>query len=93
MTAQELRARPSADGLPAAQAALWWAARDEWERAHEAAKSGQGPDADWVHAYLHRVEGDLENAGHWYRRAGRPVDTGALDAEWSAIAAELAGRV
>ncbi len=90
MTAEQLRTRPNADGLTAAQAALWWAARDEWQRAHEAAQSGSGPEADWVHAYLHRVEGDPDNAGYWYRRAGRPVGHGPLDAEWSAIAAELA---
>ena len=93
MTAEELRTRPDAEGLPPAQAALWWAARDDWERAHEAAQSGSGRDADWVHAYLHRVEGDLDNAGYWYRRAGRPADTGPLDAEWAAIAATLAGQV
>ena len=92
MTPQELRDRPDAGGLPPALAALWWAARDEWERAHEAAQSDAGPDADWVHAYLHRVEGDLENAGYWYGRAKRPAATGALDAEWAAIAAELGAR-
>jgi hypothetical protein len=43
----------------------------------------------WVHAYLHRKEGDLWNAGYWYRRAGRPAATGALEAEWRAIAAAL----
>ena len=89
MTPQQLRARPDAEGLSSAQTALWWAARNDWERAHEAAQSGSGRDADWVHAHLHRVEGDLENASYWYSRAGHPVDTGPLDTEWEAIAAAL----
>lgn len=75
----------------APQAALWWAARGEWARAHEAAQSDAGRDAAWVHAYLHRVEGDLDNARYWYGRAGRPVGEGALEAEWEAIAAALGG--
>jgi hypothetical protein len=45
----------------------------------------------WVHAYLHRREGDLENAGYWYRRAGRSPATDALEAEWLAIARNLLG--
>jgi hypothetical protein len=52
-------------------------------------KHDYGADAAWVHAYLHRVEGDLPNARYWYGTAGRPAATGALDAEWSAIAAAL----
>jgi len=51
-----------------------------------------GRDAAWVHAYLHRVEGDLANAGYWYRRAGKDAADGALDAEWTAIVAELLHR-
>jgi hypothetical protein len=54
----------------------------------------ESADAAWVHAYLHRVEGDLPNAGYWYRTAGKPVADGGLDQEWAAIVAELlrAGR-
>ena len=75
---------------PAALAALWHAARDDWERAHEAAQTDEGAaDADWVHAYLHRVEGDLENARYWYRRAGKPEATGSLEDEWREIATAL----
>ena len=72
-------------------AALWWAAKGDWTRAHEAAQSDDGAEAAWVHAYLHRVEGDLPNARYWYRRAGKPEGTGALDDEWAAIAAALGG--
>lgn len=40
---------------------------------------------DWVHAYLHRVEGDLGNAGYWYRRAGKPVASVPLNEEWASL--------
>ena len=84
-----LRERPDAAGLDPARTALWHAARDDWDRAHTAAQSGTTSDADWVHAYLHRVEGDLDNARYWYARAGKPVETGPLEAEWAAIAGAL----
>ncbi len=70
-------------------AALWWMERGDWQRAHEAAQSVDGPEAAWVHAHLHRVEGDLANAAYWYGLARKPVDTGPLDAERQAIAAAL----
>ena len=50
-----------------------------------------GPDCAWVHAYLHRVEADLSNARYWYGRAGKPVATGTLPAEWRAITSALLG--
>jgi len=75
--------------LAPALAALWWAGKDEWERAHRIVMDEAGPDCAWVHAYLHRVEGDLSNAGYWYRQAQRPVSTVALPAEWDAIAQTL----
>lgn len=74
-----------------ARAALWWMARGEWDQAHEAAQSDEGRDAAWVHAHLHRVEGDLENAQYWYERAGKPVAEGPLDVERVAIGAALTG--
>ena len=51
----------------------------------------QGADGDWVHAYLHRKEGDLGNAGYWYRRARKPASSASLAEEWAAIAAALLG--
>jgi hypothetical protein len=72
-------------------AALWWAAKGEWEKAHTIVMNDEGAEAAWVHAYLHRVEGDLPNAGYWYRAAGKPVEKGALDAEWNAIVEALLG--
>ncbi|MGA7805808.1 hypothetical protein [Bradyrhizobium sp.] len=70
-------------------AGLWWVARGDWDRAHRMVQDERTAEAAWVHAYLHRVEGDLGNAGYWYRQAGQPVATGALDAEWERIAVAL----
>ena len=76
-------------GIAPALAALWWAHKGDWRRAHAIVMDAGGPDAAWVHAYLHRVEGDLPNARYWYRQAGRAAAAGPLDAEWEAIAAAL----
>jgi len=70
-------------------AALWWAGKGDWDKAHAIAQDDPGMDAAWVHAYLHRVEGDLGNASYWYRRAGRPDAGDAPDAEWERIVATL----
>jgi hypothetical protein len=70
-------------------AALWWAAKGDWDAAHRIVQDEDTRDAAWVHAYLHRVEGDLGNAGYWYRRAARPVAEDALDAEWERIVSAL----
>ena len=78
-----------APGLAAPLAGLWWAAKGNWDEAHRIVQDDAGRDAAWVHAYLHRVEGDLGNAGYWYRRARRAPATGDLDAEWHAMVAEL----
>ncbi len=80
------------DGLSLAVQGLWWAEHGDWARAHECAQAQTDRDGDAVHAYLHRVEGDLDNAAYWYRRARRPVATGALEAEWETLAAELLAR-
>ena len=73
--------------------ALWLDAHGDWDGAHEAAQADEGGDGDWVHAYLHRKEGDAGNAAYWYRRAGKTVCRRSLDEEWEAIAKTLlAGR-
>jgi hypothetical protein len=77
------------DNLSAPLASLWWAAKGDWDRAHRIVQEDDGKDAAWVHAYLHRVEGDLPNAGYWYRQATRPVANETLDAEWNSIAEAL----
>ena len=78
-------------GLPAALQALWHDARGDWDAAHGAAQDDSSRDGSWVHAYLHRKEGDLGNAGYWYARAGRsaPARTVTLEAEWETIARAL----
>jgi hypothetical protein len=70
-------------------AALWWAKKGNWDKAHRIVMDEHGRDAAWVHAYLHRVEGDDGNARYWYAQARRRVAKGALDAEWDAIVAAL----
>jgi len=79
---------PPADLSPAL-AGLWWDAKGDWTHAHESAQQDEGPAGSWVHAYLHRKEGDASNAAYWYGRAGKPVSRESLDAEWSSIAKEL----
>lgn len=78
--------------LPPLLAALWWEAKGDWHQAHEIAQAENGPDAAWVHAYLHRKEGDTANAGYWYRQARQPHCTLPLDAEWEQIASALLSR-
>jgi hypothetical protein len=65
--------------------ALTLLASGDWEAAHTLVQDDPSPEAAWVHAHLHRVEGDLSNAGYWYRRAGKPQATNDLDEERRAI--------
>lgn len=76
-------------GLTRPLQGLWWDARGSWDQAHACVQDDDTAQGAWVHAYLHRKEGDLPNAAYWYRRAGRPVAQGVLGAEWAAIAAAL----
>ena len=80
-----------ASSLAPPLAGLWWAAKDDWDKAHKIVQDEPTREAAWVHAYLHRVEGDLGNAGYWYRQAGKPVAKDALDVEWERIASALIG--
>jgi hypothetical protein len=75
--------------LVPALAALWWEGKGDWDRAHALVMDESGLDCAWVHAYLHRVEGDLGNARYWYGQAGRATPMGQLRAEWDSIAAVL----
>jgi hypothetical protein len=85
-----------ADAPPAALSlalqALWWDEKGDWQKAHECAQGQEDAVGAWVHAYLHRKEGDLANAGYWYRRAGKPAASGSLAAEWAAIADALLAK-
>ena len=88
LAASVSKASPPDELAPTVQA-LWWAAKGDWEKAHQIVQDDESREAAWVHAYLHRVEGDLPNASYWYRTAGKPVATGVLEEERHAIAAEF----
>jgi hypothetical protein len=96
MTSDEFRLSSSAAeppaGLSLALAGLWWDAKGDWNRAHESAQEDAGQEGAWVHAYLHRKEGDQGNAAYWYARAGKPVCRETLEAEWITIAKALLGQ-
>ena len=73
---------------PALQA-LWWAKKGDWDSGHRVIMDEHGRDAAWVHAYLHRVEGDDGNARYWYTQARRGVARASLNVEWDEIVAAL----
>jgi hypothetical protein len=75
--------------LSLALRALWHDRQGNWEEAHRLVMDESGEDEAWVHAYLHRVEGDLPNAAYWYRRAGQPTARGSLEDEWTSIVHSL----
>tara|TARA_Y100000815_G_C12991365_1_gene368109 strand:+ start:245 stop:529 length:285 start_codon:yes stop_codon:yes gene_type:complete len=76
-------------GIPPALEAMWYQAKGDWDTAHRLAKSQKNSMGNWVHAYLHRVEGDKGNAAYWYRLAEKPVCTSRLDDEWEEIVEAL----
>jgi len=75
--------------LPQLLLALWYAAKGDWEKAHELSQSDKSAAGSWVHAYLHRVEGENGNAAYWYQRAGEPICQLSLEDEWEQIAEAL----
>jgi hypothetical protein len=79
-------------GLSAPLAALWHDGRGDWDAAHRTAQDIENAEGAWIHAYLHRKEGDAGNAAYWYQRAGKPIPTGPADAEWTAIVTALLSR-
>jgi hypothetical protein len=93
MTPSKFRRSLGADdppeGLSVALTALWYGAKGEWSRAHELVMGETGADSAWVHAWLHRQEGDIENARHWYGRAGHSVYSGPPEDELGEILVEL----
>lgn len=82
MTAEEFLSQPDlpSDYSEALQA-LWHAHRGDWEKAHNVAQDISGTEGSWVHACLHREEGDLSNARYWYTRAGKTVSSLPLNEE------------
>jgi len=86
---QSLQQNAPPGELDKALQALWYEAKGDWEAAHQAAQAQDDEAGAWVHAYLHRVEGDEGNAGYWYRRARKPHATSDVKIEWREIAAAL----
>jgi hypothetical protein len=86
---QSLTATAPPAGLTHALAGLWWDGKGDWKQAHESAQQDEGKDGSWVHAYLHRKEGDQGNAAYWYNRADKQVCREPLDAEWVSIVTAL----
>lgn len=69
---------------------LWYAAKGDWESSHDIAQEINSPMGSWIHAYLHRMEGDKWNAGYWYDRAGKPFPKYSLEEElWILVEANL----
>ncbi len=69
--------------------ALWYAGKGDWDQAHTIAQDIPTRDGSWVHAYLHRQEGDQWNANYWYNKAGRTMPALTLEMEWEAIVKAL----
>jgi hypothetical protein len=69
--------------------ALWYDAKGDWDNAHTLSQDVHTAEGSWVHAYLHRKEGDLSNASYWYHRAGKLVPNISLSEEWRNITAAL----
>ena len=95
MTSQAFHNSLSQDAPPKelgfALAGLWWDKKGDWTRAHESAQQDEGPAGAWVHAYLHRKEGDSSNAAYWYERAGKAPASDSPEEEWASIVDSLLG--
>lgn len=76
-------------GLSVYLESLWYDAKDNWEKAHTIIQDIEDNNASWIHAYLHRKEGDTWNADYWYNRAGRKRPSVSLEKEWEVIARNL----
>lgn len=93
MTIQQFRKTITESSPPSSVSghlkALWYDAKDDWEQSHTIIQDIEDADAAWIHAYLHRKEGDTGNADYWYRRAGKKRPAITLEEEWENIAASL----
>jgi len=69
--------------------ALWYAGRDDWEASHNIAQDIADKNGSWIHAYLHRVEGDTFNANYWYNKAGRRMPGYSVQQEWEELVLAL----
>ncbi|MDF5736562.1 MULTISPECIES: hypothetical protein [unclassified Nostoc] len=87
------RQRPCPETLPKGLQAMWYDKKGDWNKAHEILGNASDADSAWVHAYLHRKEGDLYNARFWYQRSGQPEFLGELSQEWEQITSVLLRKV
>lgn len=78
--------------LAPALRAMWYEAKGDWHQAHEIVQAENDGDGAWVHAYLHRKEGDASNANYWYRRAEQPFPKLTSEAEWESLVTSLLSR-
>ena len=69
--------------------ALWHDGKNDWDKAHETIQDVEDKTAAWIHAYLHRKEGDVFNANYWYNRAGKRMPGYSLEQEWKEIVQAL----
>jgi hypothetical protein len=96
MTLSEFKASLELPGEPAGidpfLVALWNEAKGDWEKAHAIVQEVDHPDGAWIHAYLHRKEGDEFNAKFWYNLAGRKFPSASLTEEWEEIAVYFLSR-
>ncbi len=77
------------DSMSASLQAMWYDGKGDWEKAHIIAQDLHNIEGSWVHAYLHRKEGDQGNAAYWYHRANQPVCKTSLKEEWESIVSAL----
>jgi phage major head subunit gpT-like protein len=92
MTFEEFKQSTDKEGVPSVKdelKALWYDAKGEWEAAHDLAQQIDGTNGAWIHAYLHREEGDNSNANYWYNRAGKTMPAKSLQQEWEDLVKEF----
>lgn len=87
--ASSLSANTPPPGITPYLEALWYDAKNDWDEAHTIVQDIEDPAAAWIHAYLHRKEGDISNARYWYVRASRPVPAVSPQQEWEQIVKAL----
>lgn len=93
MNAHELKQSAATNTMPPGLSvhlqALWMDAKGDWTKAHQLIQDLPDNNASWIHAYLHRKEGDMSNADYWYGRAGRKRPDISLQQEWEEMVKAL----
>ncbi|RYZ20526.1 MAG: hypothetical protein EOP49_47570 [Sphingobacteriales bacterium] len=80
-----LKNETAPSGLSPILLSLWYEGKGDWDGSHNIAQDIHTSDGSWIHAYLHRKEGDPGNAAYWYRKAGKPIASGSFEKEWETI--------